>query len=208
MEQVTEIIFHSGLSNYPLSLERKRLQYPSAKDALLSEVAHIFLTKCGGKHRLGLLTNYLFGIHVHEHGNDGSVQGAPIPETVETLLLHHQTGLSESEVATISEMLEKFMNYSRWYPTIVELPHEMTNYYPKRFEIFLCLLPCVEEVYIFTHDSSCALVMAGVLQNVVKAAKKRALKTVSLAGSSDDDLYSLISVLFTALHYNCADGGM
>ena len=75
------------------------------------------------------------------------------------------------------------------------------------FEIFLCLLPHVEEVYIFTHDSSCALVMAGVLQNVVKAAKKRALKTVSLAGSSDD-LYSLISVLFTALHYNCADGGM
>ena len=28
--------------------------------------------------------------------------------------------------------------------------------------------------------------MAGVLQNVVKAAKKHALKTVSLAGSSDD----------------------
>lgn len=104
-------------------------------------------------------------------------------------------------------MLEKFINYCRWYPTIVELPHEMTDYYPERFEIFLRLLPRVEEVYIFIYDSSCTLVMAGVLQNVVKAAKKRALKTVSLAGSSDD-LCSLISVLFTALHYDCADGGV
>ena len=86
---------NSRLSNYALSLERKRLQYPSAKDALLSEVAHIFLTKCGGKHRLGLqLLVWDSRDKEHEHGNDGSVQGAPIPQTVETLLLHYQTGLA------------------------------------------------------------------------------------------------------------------
>ena len=84
-----------------------------------------------------------------------------------------QRYVSESEVATISEMLEKFMNYCRLYPTIVALPHEM-----KYHEIFLRLLPRVEEVYIFTCDSSCALVMAGVLQN----SKGSRETSVSLAG--------------------------
>ena len=54
-----------------------------------------------------------------------------------------QRYVSESQVATISEMLEKFMNYCRLYPTIVELPHEM-----KYHEIFLHLLPRVEFIVI------------------------------------------------------------
>ena len=186
-----------------------RPQYPSAKDSLLSEVAHVFLTKSGGKHRLGLLTYSLFGIHVCK---SMSVVRMALFREHQFLQLSEklfsirwalpQRYVSESEVATISEMLEKFINYCRWYPTIVEL-HGMTDYYPERFEIFLRLLPCIEEVYLY---SSCVFVMAGVLQ-IVKAAKKRALKTVSLAGNSDD-LYSLISALFTALHYDCADGGV
>ena len=186
---------------------RPRPTYRTAKEALLSEVAHVFLAEASAHRGSELLTYYMYGVHVCSGMLVVKNLGSYAQHTSLALgggrsLTHHMWAVPKrffheaGSTRTAAKMLDRFLHRCRWYPTVVQLTENLR--YLGRLNVYFDLLPRVEEVYISSNVPNSALLMTSLLQAVVKAAK-RSLKSVALAGYSSD-LYSLITVLFTTLH--------
>ena len=190
---------------------RPRPTYKTAKDAVLGELAHVFLANVSGSRKKSeLLTYYMYGVHVcrdmlpvrlasyREHSSLALSGVMSLPHLVWAVPKRF-AGEASSHITT---MLSRFMQYCQWYPKIVQLTERLG--YLDKLSVYLDLLPYVEELYVSTDVPSRTPMVTTQLQAVVKAAQ-RSLKSVSLTAYSSD-LYSLITVLFTALHSDDSKG--